>query len=931
MTAPIQPIPQAPAPGTPRSFASLNPAEQTRIRNNIQLMQSKGAKPEEIDDYLGTHERLAPMSAAPVRAIRAPSYAGAASDATSAAPDQASRRAAMAAEPPIISSGLPREIEQGATFGFGDEINAGARSLFTKSSYTDALANERGILHAYESAHPIVSTAAQIAGGAATGLGAARLLPAAAEVPQAASKLSRISQAFGHAVDVGAIGGAAAGAGTSEGDRLTGAARGAMAGAVVAPVVSGGVAAGKRIVGPVASRAIDAAGVRAPADAVAPLLDDKQGIELTVPQKTARRVGVRSAQDRGDQIVLNTITKGGKSIADLRDAATTASGDKPVTLADLGGEGAQQLAAGARTFTESAAATKTPQVLRRRAENAATRISADMTNASGVQPVNPYELADQMRSAQMAAADENYRNAYAKGAVPDETIDQMLKLPYFDKAYAFAKNLAKLDGRELPERISYVVEPPKVPPTPPGFSDDQWADVVKTMRKQGVPLEHAAPGDLTVRDRFGQLRRDLTHVSDEELEKEWQRLTEMNASEEAAHSAVQEAGYRADYEALPSSERIGRSKRTTDEFGNRIKRQAEDLPDADGMRDADQLAQDNKTVGEFNKSQIVRKARENAIARLQAELKRRESDPTDFNFGENAPAAATREVRTTIPDVEALDMVKRGVDAEIQKNLDKRSIDKAAAVKLQQRLGEFLGKVDAAVPEYGKARQQYAAAERMREALESGRGAINKDPRVIEREIGALETDHEKGLYRYGLQDALNQVIANTRDGAPVAGKLSGSAAARQQLAAIAKDAPSSAELLKRAGEERSMSDANARILGGSNTMDKAGARSAIEDGTSPSDVARMVVSPSRALKFGMKARIKNIMSGVNANNADAVANRLMAGVDTQGGPDRATLMKALDELEALQKKGQLTRAKAQQLLGLPAGEQAGRVIGPKK
>src|SRR4051812_36303424 len=63
---------------------------------------------------------------APRQIIAPPRFA---SDATATAPDQANRRAAMAAAPPILSSGLPRELEQGATLGFGDEINAGARAL----------------------------------------------------------------------------------------------------------------------------------------------------------------------------------------------------------------------------------------------------------------------------------------------------------------------------------------------------------------------------------------------------------------------------------------------------------------------------------------------------------------------------------------------------------------------------------------------------------------------------------------------------------------------------------------------------------------------------------------------------------------------------------------------------------------------------------
>jgi hypothetical protein len=158
----------------------------------------------------------------------------------------------------------------------------------------------------------------------------------------------------------------------------------------------------------------------------------------------------------------------------------------------------------------------------------------------------------------------------------------MLKLPYFKDAYGFAKNLAKLEGRQLPERITQVVEKGTPPPAPPGFSDEQWA----TMRAR--------------------------------------------------------------------------------------------VPD-------------------------------------NAELN---------------PPDVVKEVHETVPDVEALDMVKRGIDAHIEKNLARNSIDKAAAVKLQQRLDQFLTKVDAAVPEYGQARAAYHESSRMLEALEKGRKAIKLDPRA---------------------------------------------------------------------------------------------------------------------------------------------------------------------------------------------------------
>ena len=140
------------------------------------------------------------------------------------------------------------------------------------------------------------------------------------------------------------------------------------------------------------------------------------------------------------------------------------------------------------------------------------------------------------------------------------------------------------------------------------------------------PLRESEP--LKVRDSSGNLRRDLSQVADDELVNEWRRLAEMNASEEAAHAGVMDAGYRRNYEELPRTEKYGMKGR-------------EDLPDADGELDPETLLRDNKTVAGYNKTAVLRRARERAMERIDAELQRRPSafgSDADFDFGLNASA-----------------------------------------------------------------------------------------------------------------------------------------------------------------------------------------------------------------------------------------------------------------------------------------------------
>ena len=65
-------------------------------------------------------------------------------------------------------------VGQGAALGFGDELTARARTLFSDKSYADLLKEERDAIARFREKNPVVSTAGELAGGLLTpGLGAA--------------------------------------------------------------------------------------------------------------------------------------------------------------------------------------------------------------------------------------------------------------------------------------------------------------------------------------------------------------------------------------------------------------------------------------------------------------------------------------------------------------------------------------------------------------------------------------------------------------------------------------------------------------------------------------------------------------------------------------------------------------------------------------
>jgi hypothetical protein len=124
---------------------------------------------------------------------------------------------------------------QGLTFGFGDEITAGVRSLFG-SPYRQALAEERANVERYRSERPVLATGLEVAGSLPTllipGLGVA------GQAARAATTGSRVAQAATAGANAGMRQGALQGVGDAEGGV------GAMAaGAAVGAGVGAGVGA----------------------------------------------------------------------------------------------------------------------------------------------------------------------------------------------------------------------------------------------------------------------------------------------------------------------------------------------------------------------------------------------------------------------------------------------------------------------------------------------------------------------------------------------------------------------------------------------------------------------------------------------------------------------------------------------------------------
>ena len=81
----------------------------------------------------------------------------------------------MAKAPTSYAGNLARAVGQGVTFGFGDEIEAGIRSLGSDRSYDEEVADIRKSISEFRDTNPVAAYGSEIAGSIPTGFGLAGL------------------------------------------------------------------------------------------------------------------------------------------------------------------------------------------------------------------------------------------------------------------------------------------------------------------------------------------------------------------------------------------------------------------------------------------------------------------------------------------------------------------------------------------------------------------------------------------------------------------------------------------------------------------------------------------------------------------------------------------------------------------------------------
>ena len=319
----------------------------------------------------------------------------------------------------FVANLLRTGVGQGLALGFGDELEAAARTGFgLLGDYKGTRDDIREQVKDFARENPNTALAAELGGGLLTGIaGGARAAGTAL-----GRKVLEKAGTTGLAAGIGAGEGAIAGVGSGEtaGGRVAGGILGAGIGGTLGAAAPAAIGAVKAGVGRVRSGVSD-----------------------------------KAAQEAADLKALQSIEEGGMSPEDVLRGLdeTRASGVTDAMIPDIAGDATRGLARGASTVA-SKGRVIAQKALDERAANLGDEIANDVGNVlAGGKSAS--EALDEIATRQAANAGNDYDAAFNVDGAPvtvevTDKLKNLLTLPAFDEAVEQADQLARVDRVGLP-------------------------------------------------------------------------------------------------------------------------------------------------------------------------------------------------------------------------------------------------------------------------------------------------------------------------------------------------------------------------------------------------------------------------------------------------------------------------------------------------
>jgi hypothetical protein len=170
-------------------------------------------------------------------------------------------------------------------------------------------------------------------------------------------------------------------------------------------------------------------------------------------------------------------------------------------------------------------------------------------------------------------------------------------------------------------------------------------------------------------------------------------------------------------------------------------------------------------------------------------------------------------LKTEPTDFRIFDLIKKGLDGAIDKEMDKTTQkftpEGAALINLKK---EYLSYLDNANPTYGVARDLWAGPTRSQRLLDEGAKLFRESPTALADKFKRL-SESEKQYYRLGAAQAIKDVLSGKRDMVDKATSLFGTPANREVLRPIFPSQEAFNQFSKRMDTEMAMARSRGYLL----------------------------------------------------------------------------------------------------------------------
>lgn len=182
-------------------------------------------------------------------------------------------------------------------------------------------------------------------------------------------------------------------------------------------------------------------------------------------------------------------------------------------------------------------------------------------------------------------------------------------------------------------------------------------------------------------------------------------------------------------------------------------------------------------------------------------------------------AAEGRDIDMSMPTVEVLDQVKRGLDVLIFNEIKDGKLSQLGNI-YKNKKNEFLSQLDQSVPDYGKARKAYAGEAELLDATKLGQDFYKQTAAEANRTFSKLSPS-EQEAYKVGALDAVKTKIQTAKDTADIRKRIFGSPEERNRVASLFPDDATFKQFEKDMMTESMMRKTQEKILGNSATAER--------------------------------------------------------------------------------------------------------------